>query len=91
MSFDYDLKSNLVAMISNHSQSQSKLQLDKRTGLEITIVIIKVNVFCKYLSRGQLKSHSGDKQILFYNNNIEHKVSCYQIQFIFEIRKVGGS
>ena len=33
MSFDYDLKSNLVAMISNHSQSQSKLQLDKETGL----------------------------------------------------------
>ena len=33
MSFDYDLKSNLVAMISNHSQSQSKLQLDKQTGL----------------------------------------------------------
>ena len=58
---------------------------------EITIVIIKVNLFCKYLSRGQLKSHSGDKQILFYNNNNEHKVSCYQIQFIFEIRKVGGS
>ena len=33
MSFDYDLKSNLVATISNHSQSQSKLQLDKQTGL----------------------------------------------------------
>ena len=33
MSFDYDLKSNLVATISNHSQSQSKLQLNKQTGL----------------------------------------------------------
>jgi len=33
MSFDYDLKSNLVAVISNNSQSQSKLQLDKETGL----------------------------------------------------------
>ena len=33
MTFDYDLKSNLVAMISNHSQSQSKLQLDKQIGL----------------------------------------------------------
>ena len=36
MSFDYELKSNLVAMISNHSQSQSKLQLEKRTELLYT-------------------------------------------------------
>ena len=36
MSFDYDLESNLVAMISNHSQSQSKLQLDKQTELLYT-------------------------------------------------------
>ena len=33
MSFDYDVKSNIVAMISNYSQSQSKLQLDKQIGL----------------------------------------------------------
>ena len=36
MSFDYDVKSNIVAMISNYNQSQSKLQLDKQTELLYT-------------------------------------------------------
>ena len=35
---------------------------------ETNLVFIKVKfLFCKYLSRCQLKSHSGDKPILFYN------------------------
>ena len=48
MSFDYDLKSNLVPMISNHSQSQSKLQLDKETGLMFTtdlVILYNRNIF----------------------------------------------
>ena len=39
MNFDYDLKSNLVAMISNHSQSKNKLQLDLRIELELCLLI----------------------------------------------------
>ena len=49
MSFDYDLKSNFVAMISNHSQSQSKLQLDKETGRMVLPMVDRLrNLPCAF-------------------------------------------